>query len=708
VPDPAKWFLPFADDEGRPWGDGTAMAGRRADGKDPWDENCQVTPIIGGFATMTAIRGALTKTIEDAHQSDNPPGERGHVYIAGYRFNALRDLSDNTSPWGAVLYPKVPADQTAIGLILRLMQEGVLVRLMLWLPTHTMEYKFSSYLAAHVEDHRFVADLVNRESERLGGGKPRGIVALDARTAEGSVAGAHHQKMIVIRGLGDNHVAFCGGVDLAFTRRDAPAGAAAVPPAGGAFLAGDWQSSDGIPKWLGAPSTWPRDGTTSYASLDDDPTASPPKVALAVPTNTQPSDLPEAQGATPIYGPSPQIWHDQHLMLKGPIVRTLEQQFAERWRDSARLYDLSQAANWFGGQVIFSSSAAFLDDEVDPLPDTMDANPPDGAATPVQMWRTIPWRDARTAPLFKRAEFTVMKGISNAVQHSEQLIWIFDQYFWSMPLAHQLNFELMNKPDLRVIVILPPYADAEQETAHFARQQTLGALCDSVRPQVGVFNLWDHRPSPQRGIYCHAKVQTYDGGLLVCGSANLNRRSFLCDSELDCAVADEAVVNSHQRALWSLLFGDVKDTVGQWPNNVASLDAPGSGAAFFSAFAAAAQDPLSYLRPDPWEAPSPTLPAQPGLPTVALPRAASKIKLSHFLDPSSVDSSRIQRWVSETGPDGAVVRRPPRLAEVVNRLETTAGSGEDLTMPNRRQSSILIEALTETDAPFVTFPETPL
>ena len=314
MPDPTKWFLPFADGEGRPWGDGTAMASRRADGKDPWDEHCKVTPIIGGFAAMSAIREALTKTIDDASQPGAPPpGQRGHVYVAGWRFNALRDLSDNTSPWGVIPRPPVPEDQTAIGLVLRLMQAGVRVRLMLWLPTLIEEAVIG--LAAHVQDHFFVADAVNRESDRLGGPDPLGIVALDARTAEGSVAAAHHQKMIVIRGLGDHHVAFCGGVDLAFTRRDAPASPPAIPPSGGAFLAGDWQSSSGIPDWLVPPSTWPHDSSTVYVSVDGDPTASPPKAALAVPRDKQASDLPESQGTMPIYGPAPQMWHDQHLML---------------------------------------------------------------------------------------------------------------------------------------------------------------------------------------------------------------------------------------------------------------------------------------------------------------------------------------------------------------------------------------------------------
>jgi phosphatidylserine/phosphatidylglycerophosphate/cardiolipin synthase-like enzyme len=433
---------------------------------------------------------------------------------------------------------------------------------------------------------------------------------------------------------------------------------------------------------VGPPHSWPRDTSTDYTSL----------AGAAVPKDRLPSDLPDRDPKTSkdIYGVDDQIWHDQHLMLRGPIVRTLEQQFAERWRESARFYDLSQPARLFAGQVIFSTAEAIdADDEVIDLPDTTAS--PGGGASAVQMWRTIPWRDARTRPPFQRAEFTAMAGINHAVKQSNELIWMFDQYFWSLPLARQLNYELTQKPGLHVIVILPPYADVQHAVAHEARAHALDALCAGVRTRVGAYNLWDHRGAG-RGIYCHAKTHTYDGGLLVCGSANLNRRSFLCDSELACAVADETVVHSHQERLWTLLFRDVGTP---FPAGL-DLDDAGSGATFFAAFTAAAADSASYLARDPWELQTQDFKLPNG---VAMPRGglASGFKVDHILDPTSVDPALIEGQVDSGAGPGPLQTRPARLDDVVQRLEATVVRFGEVQMPNRRQSSDIRLPLIEVD-----------
>ncbi len=660
------------------------MAARAAHGVPPYDLNCRVTTFIGGYPAMCDIRDALEQTIADAINSPNPAGQCGHVYIADWRLNAQRDLSD-ANPWLTHIWrgtDRAIVDQTALGLIFRLMQAGVRVRILIWLPTST---SIKGAGPAHLADHYFIARAVGKESDRLNTNgsnskkgpwnlqDPIGVVALDARTAEGSVAGSHHQKTIVIRGL--NHdVAYCGGVDLAFTRRDAPADPTTYDRTKTRFLNGDWQSASGMPtltqQWQSpptpmAPSLWPPDANTTYQAF----------ASVELPTDHQETDLPPGEANAPnrdIYGIANHIWHDQHLKLEGPIVQTLEDQFGERWRDTARLYDLSSPSNlWpFGGQVIFSTAAAFDArlGVINPLPFSTRAASPPGASSTVQLLRTIPLRDARTGPPFQRAEFTVMGGVAHAVNASKELVWIFDQYFWSLPLARLLNY-CVSKPGsgLRVIVILPPFADSTSGLSHGvihrARQLAVQELTNNVPAgRIGVYDLWDPRGSG-RGIYCHAKTQTYDGSLIICGSANMNRRSLACDSEMACAVLDPAIVSGHQQRLWELLFNGVAAPAGTWPG--LDLNQPGTGATFFSAFTTAAQDPAAYLRPDPWASATPTLPN--GVP---LPRGypGSSQFIDRVFDPTSLDR-KMERDVVERDASGNLVTRPPRLDDVVKRIE---------------------------------------
>ena len=443
--------------------------------------------------------------------------------------------------------------------------------------------------------------------------------------------------------------------------------------------AGDWQSATGFPKWLSSPDTWPRPATpaSAYATFNN----------LPLPEHVQESDLPETEEGTGknIYGSANHIWHDQHLIVRGPIVQTLEDQFAERWNDSGDLFDLTQPGNHFGGQVIFSSPFAVSNGDIVPLPPSQPAPAPAGSAVSVQMLRTIPWRDARTRPPFQRGEFTAMSGISHAVAQTEHLIWIFDQYFWSIPLARQINAHLQAVPDLRVIVLLPPFADTKPSIIHQARKRALDALVENgVRNRIGVYNLWDPRGggAAARGVYCHAKVQIYDGSLMICGSANLNRRSFLCDSEIACGVLDEVTVAAHQQRLWTLLFNGVAAPAGTWP--APDFTQAGSGAAFFAKFQAAAQSSAAGIRPDPWESATPTLDNG-----VSLPRwnPLAGAAIDHIFDPTSLDPRFLERKVDFRDGAGTLQSRPARLDDIVTRLDKTASFLGKTIMPNRRQSS---------------------
>jgi phosphatidylserine/phosphatidylglycerophosphate/cardiolipin synthase-like enzyme len=597
--DAKKWLLRFSSEpdvfgiaagSGRPWGDETAMAAREGRGKPPWDEGCVVTPLIGGYETMSMMVEDLEKAIGQA--PGLPEGKRGHVYIAGWRVDPLRDLSATnawgTGPWTATQSAQV--DQTAAGLILRMMSAGIQVRVIVWYPVSVTNF---AGLGAHIDAHFYLARLVRVHCTRLSAAD-RGIVALDVRVA-GPMSAAHHQKTIVIR-VGTVNVAYCGGVDWAFTRRDAPSMSRPyqsdpADPSKPApqFLGGDWQSGTGTPAFVNETNRthrWPQDNGVDYTAV----------ASVGVFGRPGP-DLPDT-----VYGATNQIWHDQHLRLEGPIVATLEDQFRERWRESGAVHEIGATGGGLhvrDNQVVFSGASAIKDGEIAALPDAPSADAVAGGTSFVQMWRTIPLRNRSRGP-FRRGEFTLMAGVSHACTQASELIWIFDQYFFSRALSRLLNHRVRNDASKRlcVIVVLPPQADDHPVDLHRLRRLSLEDLTRGLATatpgrfdRVAVFDLWE--PSQNRGIYCHTKVQTYDRALLVCGSGNMNRRSFTCDTELDCAVLDEAVVDRHHQRLWKTLFPTIA-----WP--ALDFTQPGWGKAFFAAFLAAAAAPKANLIPDPW------------------------------------------------------------------------------------------------------------
>ena len=594
--DPSRWFLP-ASGSGTAcgsWGAETEIASRPV----PWDFGCTATPLIGGFAAMNAMCAAFEAAIAEANAAGAPPGRRGYVYFAGWRLNPLRDLSAGNS-WGTHGWNGAVTairDQTVAGLFLRMLEAGLRLRVLLWFP-HSAQQRIG-LTDETAQEHRYVLTLVRAKcAELTERGFPRdlGIVALDTRI--GAFAGSHHQKMVVVRGAGATHAAFCGGLDLAFTRRDAPA-----DPSCNAVAVhdGDWQSGISLPGGESpafSTAEWPRQPGVAYPRVGPE---------IRTPGRVIGSDLPYRA-----YGRANQLWHDQHLKLEGTVVLTLEQQFRERWIDPAppgyaAVAPDARDAEIRANAVYVSGEDAIRDpgprSELVPLP-SPEPLPPDaaGGRSVVQMWRTIPVRDRGGGRLFARGEFSLLAGIANACARAYELIWIFEQYLWSRPLCRLLNAALRDpsRPGLHVVVLLPPYPDAHPATVFRARRLAFAdvtrGLSTAQLARVRVYTMW-HR-ARERGIYVHAKTQTYDGSLLVCGSANLNRRSFLCDTELDCAVLDRDLVRDHQRALWQLLF-PASRPIDEELHAPLDLDIPGSGKRFFDALTRAAT-PASHVVEDP-------------------------------------------------------------------------------------------------------------
>ncbi|MGB0098206.1 MAG: hypothetical protein WBP81_37415 [Solirubrobacteraceae bacterium] len=548
-----RWLLQYSSHEqqsvygdGRPWGDGTKIAKRAKDGREPWDVGNRVTPLIGGYAALSAIRDAFEAAIVDAQwQGKNgvEPGKRGHVYVVDWLLNALRDLSDE-NPWGGHPWQQgqhADRDQTALGLIARMMAAGIKVKVLVWMPT-SIQAQFA--VAGHARQHWHLACAIQDLNTKLCGqdplwqnADPIGVCALDLRTANVTAASLH-QKMVVVR-VGEVNVGFCGGVDLAFTRRDYGR------PANQIVGLGDWQSGHDIPI---IQTGWPLQHQS-------------PLTGYQFAKRNNEDDFEDELGDA-VYGSGTaphgeyRHWHDQHLKLEGLIVATLEEQFDERWRLPGRVFKFKRSESYgTDDHVQFTSEKVFTKATIHPL--VIDPCAPVGEAV-VQLWRTIPIDSRRqNRSPFGRGEFTVMAGVSKAVCTATKLITIWDQYFWSEPLSKLLAHRLQTELGLHLLIVLPPHGSNDPANELWYRRRAMQTLWNALtmtqRQRVLALNAWS--AAKRTGVYVHAKVQTYDDCLIVCGSANMNRRSFSCDMELDCAVLHKPSVQSHLANLAHMALG---------------------------------------------------------------------------------------------------------------------------------------------------------
>jgi hypothetical protein len=84
---------------------------------------------------------------------------------------------------------------------------------------------------------------------------------------------------------------------------------------------------------------------------------------------------------------------------------------------------------------------------------------------------------------------------------------------------------------------------------------------------------------------------------LVCGSSNINARSYTTDTELSCAVYDQTLIRNYYGDLWNYLFAQ------PIPSSI-NFDMPGWGKVFFDEFTKKVtynwNNPTTNLIVDPW------------------------------------------------------------------------------------------------------------
>jgi phosphatidylserine/phosphatidylglycerophosphate/cardiolipin synthase-like enzyme len=231
----------------------------------------------------------------------------------------------------------------------------------------------------------------------------------------------------------------------------------------------------------------------------------------------------------PRYGPRPP-WHDVQLEIRGPAVGELDLTFRERWEDPTPLNHANRARAAL-------SRAMSRDRVARPLPARL-GDPPILGSHAVQVLRTYPSKRPkyRFAP---DGERSVARAFTKAISRARTLIYIEDQYFWSVDIARLLAEALRRQPGLQVIGVVPRYPDKDGKfsgpPSRLAQERAIAIVKNAGGDRVGIYDVENQDGTP---IYVHAKVCIIDDVWATVGSDNLNRRSWTHDSELSCAVID--------------------------------------------------------------------------------------------------------------------------------------------------------------------------
>jgi phosphatidylserine/phosphatidylglycerophosphate/cardiolipin synthase-like enzyme len=229
-----------------------------------------------------------------------------------------------------------------------------------------------------------------------------------------------------------------------------------------------------------------------------------------------------------VYGERPP-WHDVQLEIRGPAVGDAETVFRERWTDPAPISR--------NPLHVLGERLRHEDRQARPLPAPLPDPLPVGPHC-VQLLRTYPQRRPGY-PFARHGERSIARGYAKALAGARSLVYVEDQYLWSMAVARVFADALRRAPELRMVFVIPRFPDQDGKTSMppnlVGRAGVLRLLHEVGGDRVSVYGVENRDGVP---IYVHAKVCVVDDVWMCVGSDNANRRSWTHDSELSAAVQD--------------------------------------------------------------------------------------------------------------------------------------------------------------------------
>src|SRR4029078_10054430 len=108
-------------------------------------------------------------------------------------------------------------------------------------------------------------------------------------------------------------------------------------------------------------------------------------------------------------------------------------------------------------------------------------------------------------------ERSVMLGNTKAIAHAERLVYVEDQYLWSEEVGEHFARALRDKPDLRLVVVLPLLPNLDGVAAEvpqlYGRSLAMSKIIEAAKDRVAVFGLTNEAGMP---VYVHSKTCIID------------------------------------------------------------------------------------------------------------------------------------------------------------------------------------------------------
>jgi phosphatidylserine/phosphatidylglycerophosphate/cardiolipin synthase-like enzyme len=172
-------------------------------------------------------------------------------------------------------------------------------------------------------------------------------------------------------------------------------------------------------------------------------------------------------------------------------------------------------------------------------------------------------------PFAPPGEFGIHHAYTRALRQAQRLIYLENQYLWSPDIVDALiaAMNTQHAEPFRIVIVLPAraYDGKWDNDQHVARLREV----DAGRGMVSVYCPYTSGPTigvhafAYRPIYVHAKVAIIDDEWLTVGSANLNNRGLITDSEINAVVRDPELARNLRIALWAEHLALPREQVAQ-------------------------------------------------------------------------------------------------------------------------------------------------